>query len=93
MSDIDVLRVLLEVGSSGRESPGEDSEVLLSLLEFPTGKMNIEEGRVRPGKPDEGDGARAALGLVALDDCLRVCDGDRGGRPVRDGLGGEDDIG
>jgi len=81
MSDIDVLLVFLGVGSSGADSPAEDSPAegspaesnaaLLSLLEFVTGKMNIDEGRVRP---DEAAGTCAALGLATLEDCLRWCD-------------------
>jgi len=89
MSDIDVLRVLLGVGSSGGDSPAEGNAALLSLLEFPTGKINIDEGRVRP---DAAAGTCAALGLGTLEDCLR-CDGDRCGRPIREGFGGDDDIG
>ena len=68
MSDIDVLRVLLEVGSSGEDSPGEEgSAALLSLLEFATGKTYIDEGRVRP---DGGVCACAVLGLPTFEDCF-----------------------
>lgn len=68
MSDIDVLRVLLEVGSSGEDSPGEEgSAALLSLLEFATGKTYIDEGRVRP---DGEVCACAAPGFSILEDCF-----------------------
>jgi hypothetical protein len=67
MSDIDVLRVLLEAGSSGEDSPEEGSAALLSLLEFATGKTYIDEGRVRP---DGGVCVCAAPGLLILEDCF-----------------------
>ena len=70
MSVIDEVRVLFGVESGGGESMGGDKAVL-SLLDPPTGKINMDWGRPRPDGDDWAGDAAA--------ESLRWCDGDLAG--------------